>query len=144
MHTLLLMKHIHQLLQSAITIFWPSSANINSMRFSIMQLTYDLPCKAAKPKPFYWKIRGFNHELSSEWNMVEKYFSLVVQHQVLWRAMFFEMILVKQFLSGWWTTLPILDISQTFLKWRSLHEVVTIFVRLFWYCWWCWWRGQSS
>jgi hypothetical protein len=52
-----------------------------------MQLIYDVPCKAAKPKPLYWKMSVFNHKLSSEWTMVEKCLSMVVQHLgVLWRA----------------------------------------------------------
>ncbi len=30
-----------------------------------------------KPEPLYWKIRGFNHELSSECIMVERFDALV-------------------------------------------------------------------
>ena len=56
-----------------------------------MQLP-NAPCIASKPEPIYWKIQGFNHELSSERITVERCLSMMVCHfGILWRAMEFSL-----------------------------------------------------
>jgi hypothetical protein len=46
------------------------------------------PCRASKPEPIYWKIQGFNHELSSECITVDRCLGMMVHHfGTLWTAM---------------------------------------------------------
>jgi len=56
-----------------------------------MQLL-DAPCSASKPEPMYWKMRGFNHELSSERIMVERCLGMMARcFGILWQAMEFSL-----------------------------------------------------
>jgi hypothetical protein len=56
-----------------------------------MQLP-NAPCSASKPEPIYWKMRGFNHELSSERITVERCLGMMVRRfGILWRAMEFSL-----------------------------------------------------
>jgi hypothetical protein len=54
------------------------SNNLNEWE-ARMQLP-NAPCIASKPEPIYWKIQGFNHELSSESIMVEWCLGMMVHH----------------------------------------------------------------
>jgi len=56
-----------------------------------MQLP-NAPCSSSKPVPIYWKMRGFNHELSSEHIKVKRCLGMMVRcFGILWTAMEFSL-----------------------------------------------------
>jgi hypothetical protein len=53
-----------------------------------MQLP-NAPCSESKPQPIYWKMCGFNHELSSECITVVRLLGMMVHcFGILWRGNF--------------------------------------------------------
>jgi hypothetical protein len=56
-----------------------------------MQLP-NAPCSSSKPVPIYWKMRGFNHELSSEHIKVKRCLGMMVRcFGISWTAMEFSL-----------------------------------------------------